>query len=195
MSEANFIINLLKGKNFFELLSTLEQSSTIENFDVQFLQEAINKNGWKVSQDKTTENKIRREISDLLELFEMTDFNILLIDSDEIQAFNLMGGKTIAFTFGLLNSLENYDELRGIAAHELSHNLFAKLSYMATEKNDLASFKQIELLCDGLGAMALRHLGKSVDGLKNFISKLPASSPFSTHPNLTERLEVITAVT
>lgn len=195
MSEVNYIIGILKGKNFSELFSLFEKNSTIESFGIQFLQEAIATNGWTIKADVALESKIRYEISELLELFGMTDFNILLIDSDELQAFNLMGGKTIAFTYGLLNSLENFDELRGIAAHELAHNLFAKLSYLATEKKDLASFRQIELLCDGMGAIALKHLGKTVDGLKSFISKLPASAPFSTHPNLSDRLEVISALT
>lgn len=150
-----------------------------------------------VKYDRIHERLIRREVGELLSLYNREDVQFLFLDSKEITAFAL-SGVAIAFTYGFLEILTSQDELRAVVAHELSHQVFAKLSEEArqskvrTESSN--AFRTIEFLCDVLGVRALQHLGRRADGLIEFLEKYPMLDGFY-HPSSTSRIELIKRIT
>ncbi|MEJ7713291.1 MAG: M48 family metalloprotease [Pyrinomonadaceae bacterium] len=71
---------------------------------------------------------------------------LIIFQGSEPNAFNLPG-VALGFSTGLLAVIEGDDELAGIAAHELAHELFVFVENEKDFKTNLNRHRQVELMC------------------------------------------------
>jgi len=97
---------------------------------------------------------------------------IVLDEPDRVNAYAVPGG-FIFITTGLINKAENEDELAGIMAHEVAHEVFyhpsnsIKKSYRDKLKKDILSFAS-----DQIGSSADQQLAGLVEGLNELSGML-----------------------
>ncbi|MEJ7615818.1 MAG: M48 family metalloprotease [Pyrinomonadaceae bacterium] len=144
---------------------------------------------------------LRLSIDPVLALFRAEDRDLILFRGAEPNAFNLPG-IAVGLSTGLIDMAAGEDDLIGIAAHELAHELFVDIEHEKNFKADLSRQRQVELMCDAVAVAVIIRLGKDPATYAEVITKILNYSPstratnngFKSHPALASRLRVITAL-
>ncbi len=130
-------------------------------------------------------------------------FRFVLIKEERINAFSGPGGY-VYITTGLLNFVENEDELAGVIGHEMAHVCLRHVVKRLKERNasldshesldELARFivyqkytAECEQEADRLGLTYARRAGFDPNGLATFFERLYASKPRVVFYGLFER--------
>lgn len=144
---------------------------------------------------------LRRKVDPVLALFRAEDRDLILFRGAEPNAFNLPG-IAIGLSTGLVEMASGDDDLIGVAAHELAHELFVDLEREKNFKSDFSRQQQLELMCDAVAVAVITKLGKDpavyaevITKILNYSSSTRATNDgFKSHPALALRLHVITAL-
>ncbi|MEA4935004.1 MAG: M48 family metallopeptidase [Paludibacter sp.] len=88
-----------------------------QSFDKQIAKIALTDFGFETD---STKSVILNEFADNLELNNQVDLNFKVVESGIVNAYALPDGTIIVFT-GLLDKMDNYEQLTGLIAHEVSH--------------------------------------------------------------------------
>jgi len=88
-----------------------------QSFDKHIAKLALTNFGFETD---STKSVLLNEFADNLELKNQIDLNFKVVESGIINAYALPDGTIIVFT-GLLDKMDNYEQLTGLIAHEVSH--------------------------------------------------------------------------
>lgn len=88
-----------------------------QSFDKHIAKLALTNFGFETD---STKSVLLNEFADNLELNNQVDLNFKVVESGIVNAYALPDGTIIVFT-GLLDKMDNYEQLTGLIAHEVSH--------------------------------------------------------------------------
>lgn len=88
-----------------------------QSFDKQIAKIALTNFGFETDSSKSI---ILNEFADNLTLNNQIDLNFKVVESDIVNAYALPDGTIIVYT-GLLDKMNNYEQLTGLIAHEVAH--------------------------------------------------------------------------
>lgn len=88
-----------------------------QSFDKQIAKIALTNFGFETD---STKSVILNEFADNLTLNNQIELNFKVVESDIVNAFALPDGTIIIYT-GLLDKMNNYEQLTGLIAHEVAH--------------------------------------------------------------------------
>lgn len=88
-----------------------------QSFDKHIAKLALTNFGFETDSAKSV---LLNEFADNLELNNQVDLNFKVVESGIVNAYALPDGTIIVFT-GLLDKMNNYEQLTGLIAHEVSH--------------------------------------------------------------------------
>jgi beta-barrel assembly-enhancing protease len=105
---------------YFFLVPLIAEKSVIlipQSFDNQIAKLALTNFGFETD---STKSVMLNEFAENLELNNQIDLNFKVVESDIVNAYALPDGTIIIYT-GLLDKMDNYEQLTGLVAHEVSH--------------------------------------------------------------------------
>ncbi len=198
-SLADEVINAFRGKSLDEIHEAYADRRAAQPYPI-LKQLAISDCHAKlpVVSDASQNASLRKRLAPLLALFRAEERELIIFQGSEPNAFNLPG-VALGFSTGLLGIIRSDDELAGIAAHELAHELFVFVENEKDFKTNLNRHRQVELMCDAVAVAALIKLGKDPAIYGQAIQKILEHSPTTqnindgsrSHPSLGSRRHVI----
>jgi hypothetical protein len=82
-----------------------------------------------------------------------------------------LAGAAVLITEPALNIL-TAEELQAVVAHELGHEYYWNRYELARESREYSELQELELRCDGIAVITLRHLGVDPESLVSALTKL-----------------------
>jgi hypothetical protein len=154
---------------------------------------AITTTGDKVAKLKTT-------LMPILKLFKRENYTEIAVFESSRPFVATYNEFTIVFSTGELDILTD-EQLRGVAAHELAHDIFMKDFEAAIKAKDFAAMQQIELKCDFVAAQISRTNGENplavveaVKAMRRWLAENGiAAQPNDSHPEPAEREKALKA--
>lgn len=177
---------------YFLLVPLIAEKSVAiipQSFDQHIAKLALTNLGFETDSSRSV---ILNDFADNLELNNELDLNFKVVDSDIVNAFSLPDG-TIIIHSGLLDKIDNYEQLSGLIAHEVSHinkrhsmkmlcrnlsgyifisalfsdinGIMAVIADNANNLNSLTYSRKFENEADNEGTMLLINNGINPDGV------------------------------
>jgi predicted Zn-dependent protease len=155
---------------------------------------------------------LHQVIKPVLDLYNRTDAYELIVIQHPMPLVMSDSGVVVLFTTGTLARASSDDELLGLAAHEIGHELLASRSVLFRnlyEQSLIASgslsqplvlrqeLAKLELECDAIAALTLAALGKDPGEYSRSIERVAKEYPgisIGNHPAEKQRVRVITEV-
>lgn len=196
-----FINNICQDDLFNQALKTVDKLNSVLLDMTALTDDEENKVGTELDKKITKENTIgKSEKYDVKGIFEKIKKNakrkklayqVKIFNNKDVNAFAIAGGKTYVLT-GLLNFIENEDELAFVISHEIAHNelkhcvkkiqygvqaakiepLLGDVVQIAYNVYSTPYSKYDEYEADKLGVELMKKAGYNVKGAITFFEKL-----------------------